>query len=105
MPQAVTVSTMDRSGKQPPIIMIPAKNYEHPSLAYIDLDLPKDNDDVFAAANPTGAPSRQATLKTQRNESSNIIYKEVDFEKTKAFNQTRKDAEEQRLQPSELQRT
>jgi len=92
---------MDRSGK-PPIIMIPAKHYERPSLAYIDLDLPKD-DDVFTAPPSSSASSRQATLKTLRIESSNI-YKEVDFEKTKAFNQTRKDVEEKRLQPSE-QRT
>jgi len=85
-------ATIDRNGKTS-MIMIPAKNYEHPSLAYIDLDLPKD-DEVFTP------PSRTATMnkKTSQNfAESETIYKTVDFERTKAFNQTRKDREETRL--------
>ena len=74
--------------------MIPAKEYEHPSLAYIDLDLPKD-DDVFNP--PTGSSSRAAAIKAQQDESS-TIYKTVDFEMTKAFNQIRKDVEEEKRQ-------
>ena len=31
-------ATIDRNGKTS-MIMIPAKNYEHPSLAYIDLGI------------------------------------------------------------------
>ena len=86
--------TIDRNGKTS-MIMIPAKNYEHPSLAYIDLDLPKD-DEVFTP------PSRTATInkKTTQNgynqaadagSKNETIYKTVDFEMTKAFNQTRND--------------
>ena len=81
------VNTTDRNGKNP-MIMIPAKSYEQPSLAYIDLDLPPKDDDVF----PTPAPVSKVP---QSNESS-TIYKTVDFEMTKAFNQTRKDVEEKR---------
>lgn len=94
MPSAVNASTMDRNGK-PSMIMIPAKSYEQPSLAYIDLDLPKD-DEVFTP------PSRStAALKKAREEESSTIYKTVDFEMTKAFNQTRKDVEEKRLHTTE----
>ena len=56
-------------------------------------DLPKD-DEVFTP------PSRTATMnkKTSQNfAESETIYKTVDFERTKAFNQTRKDREETRL--------
>jgi len=93
MPSAVNTSTIDRNGK-PSIIMIPAKSYEQPSLAYIDLDLPKD-DEVFTP------PSRSAAALKKAQEESSTIYKTVDFEMTKAFNQTRKDVEEKRLHTSE----
>ena len=95
MPSAVNASTMDRNGK-PSMIMIPAKSYEQPSLAYIDLDLPKD-DEVFSP------PSRStmAALKKARDEESSTIYRPIDFEQTKAFNQTRKDVEEKRLHTTE----
>ena len=94
MPSAVNASTMDRNGK-PSMIMIPAKSYEQQaSLAYIDLDLPKD-DDVFTP------PSRSAAALKKAQEESSTIYKTVDFEMTKAFNQTRKDVEEKRLHTSE----
>ena len=86
-------ATIDRNGK-PSLLMIPAKEYEHPSLAYIDLDLPKD-DDVFNP--PTGSSSRAAAIKAQQDESS-TIYKTVDFEMTKAFNQIRKDVKEEKRQ-------
>ena len=55
--------------------------------------MPKD-DEVFTPH------SRTATMnkKTSQNfAESETIYKTVDFERTKAFNQTRKDREETRL--------
>lgn len=82
--------TIDRDGKVVPV-MVPAKNYEQPALAYIDLDLPRvENDDVFPPKRSTQNPPKIP------NESS-TIYKTVDFEMTKAFNQTRKDVEEKRF--------
>lgn len=105
MPQAN--GTIDRDGKVMPI-MVPAKNYEQPALAYIDLDLPKD-DDVFSAPSAThSAPSRSTTIHHKgpfQSEPSSTIYKTVDFEKTKAFIQTRKEREEKRLQPTTEHRT
>ena len=86
--------TIDRDGRVRPL-MIPAKNYEQPSVAYIDLDLPKD-DEVFSPP-PKSAPTKAL------NESS-TIYKTVDFVMTKAFNQTRKDVEEKRLNNNAEQR-
>ena len=89
-------ATIDRNGKAS-MVMIPAKNYEQPSLAYIDLDLPKVDDDVFTP------PSRTATINKKTShqnfaEKNETIYKEVDFEKTKAWNLTRKDREGERIQ-------
>lgn len=104
MPQAN--GTIDRDGKVVPV-MVPAKSYEQPALAYIDLDLPKDDDVFSPPAASTSAPSRSTTIHKGpfQTESSSTIYKEVDFEMTKAFNQTRKDVEEKRLQPTTEHRT
>ena len=90
--------------------MIPAEKYEKPSLMYIEIDHPKDGDEVFnnhqtppaSASSLTSTSSHQAMT---NNESASTIYKTVDFEMTKAFNQTRKDVEEKRFHTSELQRT
>jgi len=91
-------ATIDRNGKAS-MIMIPAKSYEQPSLAYIDLDLPKIEDEVFTPPSRTTTinkkPSLNQNFATEKNET---IYKEVDFEKTKAWNLTRKDREGERIQ-------
>jgi len=88
--------TIDRHGKTS-MIMIPAKNYEHPSLAYIDLDLPKDAE-VFTPPSRTATINKSKTTQNGYNthaeaagSKNETIYKTVDFEMTKAFNQTRND--------------
>ena len=83
-------ATIDRNGKTS-MIMIPAKSYEQPSLAYIDLDLPKVDDDVFTPPSRTATINKKSSNPNFSTEKNETIYKEVDFEKTKAWNLTRKD--------------
>ena len=78
--------------------MIPAKSYEQPSLAYIDLDLPKVDDDVFTPPSRTATINKKSSNPNFSTEKNETIYKEVDFEKTKAWNLTRKDREGERIQ-------
>ena len=74
MPSAVNASTMDRNGK-PSMIMIPAKSYEQPSLAYIDLDLPKD-DEVFTPPSRSTAALKKARelIRILKNSSKSSTY-------------------------------
>ena len=70
-------ATIERNGKAS-MIMIPAKNYEQPSLAYIDLDLPNVDDDVFTP------PSRTATINKKTLHQNNrldtrMFYKQGGF--------------------------
>jgi len=90
-------ATIDRNGKAS-MIMIPAKSYEQPSLAYIDLDLPKVDDDVFTPPSRTATINKKSSNPNFSTEKNETIYKEVDFEKTKAWNLTRKDREGERIQ-------
>jgi len=90
-------ATIDRNGKTS-MIMIPAKSYEQPSLAYIDLDLPKVDDDVFTPPSRTATIIKKSSNPNFSTEKNETIYKEVDFEKTKAWNLTRKDREGERIQ-------
>lgn len=97
--------SVESSGKFP--TLIPAGQFEHPSLAYIDLDLPK------TAAADRGTPLTQprtrtvprtatsalapgATLPTvsPSANSSSTAYKSIDFVRTEAFNRTRHKVEE-----------
>ena len=90
-------ATIDRNGKTS-MIMIPAKSYEQPSLAYIDLDLPKVDDDVFTPPSRTATINKKSSNPNFSTEKNETIYKEVDFEKTKAWNLTRKDREGELIQ-------
>lgn len=80
------------------VIMIPAKNYDKATLAYIDLDLPKTEDDVFS---PPGLQASSKFRPQKPSEVASTIYKTVDFEKTEAFNRTKREIETER-QKSEV---
>ncbi len=64
-------------------LMIPASNFEHPTVAYIDLDLPRSGDS-------------DPVLPVVPADHSSTIYKTIDIEKTDAFNRTKRDRENQR---------
>ena len=64
-------------------LMIPADSFEHPSLSYIDLDLKR-------------LGGGDAKPPPKKNPEKETIYKEVDFEKTEAFNRTKQVVESER---------
>ncbi|XP_023342833.1 uncharacterized protein LOC111712455 isoform X2 [Eurytemora carolleeae] len=65
-------------------IMIPAQDMHGHSVEYLDLDLPRGNQE----------PSDDA--KQTKHEDSSTVYKTVDFVKTEAFNRTKKNVEQKR---------
>lgn len=65
-------------------LMIPADSFEHPSLSYIDLDLGR-----LGGGETKPPPKKRPEKET--------IYKEVDFEKTEAFNRTKQVVESERF--------
>jgi hypothetical protein len=91
MPSVNISSSM--GGKNPPL-MIPADAFEHHHVSYVDLDLPRkeDNDHLVNVSrfhNPqVSGPSSDTDPDT--------IYKTIDVEKTDAFNKTKRDIESQR---------
>merc|ERR1712018_513292 len=106
----------------PPPLMIPAASFEHPSISYIDLDLPKTTSptskqnpsgkvsdgsnvisknfsDIHDGRPPkTGSISESIQIPSNSLEESKTIYKEVDFAKTIALNRTKRDIESEREQ-------
>ena len=92
--------SVESSGKFP--TLIPAGQFEHPSLAYIDLDLPDPQGSVATSAGGAvrsrsrsqgTAAATSATAKPSSSSSSSA-YKSIDFVKTEAFNRTRHKVEE-----------
>ena len=83
--------------------MIPADNFEHPSIAYIDLDLPPSSDpqegsygmmlDPFSPDSLPRRSRRKDSCDGGRGDSG-TAYKKIDFVKTEAFNRTRHNVEE-----------
>lgn len=79
--------------------MIPADVYEHSSIAYIDLDLPKGSsltstpNDVTAKRlkDPFSPDSVDSCLESSN---SGTAYKRIDFTKTNALSETRNKVEE-----------
>ena len=81
--------------------MIPADVYQHSSIAYIDLDLPRGGsltstpNDVTANQrlnDPFSPDSVDSCLESSSAEKT--LYKEIDFAKTKALSETRNKFEE-----------
>lgn len=79
--------SVESSGKFP--TMIPASNYEHSSVAYIDLDLPPPKSGSISSQDDFRDRARTETA----NDAS-TAYKKIDFMKTKAFNDTRQTVEQ-----------
>lgn len=99
MPSVNTVSAI--GGTHPRHLMIPAESFEHPSISYIDLDLPPENADggVVGAGPGQGVvschPKGPLPLKINGTQST-TIYRTVDFVKTNAFNRTKQKIESER---------
>ena len=81
------MNTMSSFGGSSLPLMIPADSFEHPSVSYIDLDLPRtdESDNLSVPTKPAPVPDHSST-----------IYKTIDIEKTDAFNRTKRDREKQR---------
>jgi len=108
----------------PPHLMIPAASFEHPSISYIDLDLPKTtspttknnsinrpNFETLKVQEKSTSEKHEASMRQKTGNApdstqvcsnssveSKTIYKTVDFAKTIALNRTKRDIESEREQ-------
>ncbi len=84
--------SVESSGRFP--TLIPAGEFEHPSLAYIDLDLPDPSSSRSRSRSATAAFPGAPSSDVVKSSSSSTAYKSIDFLKTEAFNRTRHKVEE-----------
>ena len=107
--------SLESSGAvKPP--MIPASNFEHPALHYIDIDLPassispasaqhqhhvRNKFDFGMTSPPTGSGPPPGSTAAQE---ASTAYKKIDFVKTEAFNRTRNKVLEKYNKEQELQK-
>ena len=73
--------------------MIPANNYEHSSISYIDLDLPPPKSETLSSSSEDRGLDFRSRPEADA-EDPGTAYKKIDFVKTQAFNTTRQTVEE-----------
>lgn len=92
--------SLESSGNSKFPTLIPASNYEHSSVAYIDLDLPPPSSDLSDPFSPKALANSQRSRgsvnggRISGESNSGTAYKKIDFVRTEAFNRTRHIVEE-----------